>query len=157
MQVEYKSVDPKLIVNEIRNGRSFDEIQKLFGLRSKSDVQTLYVKGLAELDEIPKASESAPSPPPPTRPVAESRRRRVVAVEHRKPAIRRKPAPPQPPQPPPKVKVQKITTANQRTIGQSGSVTLNKTVLIDQLGFEVGDSFEIFREDDKIILQKATN
>jgi bifunctional DNA-binding transcriptional regulator/antitoxin component of YhaV-PrlF toxin-antitoxin module len=34
-------------------------------------------------------------------------------------------------------------------------VTLNKALLIEQLGFEVGDSFEIFREDDRVILKKA--
>jgi hypothetical protein len=47
-----------------------------------------------------------------------------------------------------------IKTNNHRTIGQSGSITLNKALLIDQLGFSVGDSFEIYREDDRVILRK---
>jgi len=50
-----------------------------------------------------------------------------------------------------------IKTGNFRTIGQSGSITLNKALLIEMLGFGVGDSFEIFREDDKVVLQKALN
>ncbi len=50
-----------------------------------------------------------------------------------------------------------IKTGNFRTIGQSGSITLNRALLIEMLGFGVGDSFEIFREDDKVVLQKALN
>jgi hypothetical protein len=50
-----------------------------------------------------------------------------------------------------------IKTSNFRTIGQSGSITLNKALLIEQLGFGVGDSFEIFREDDSVILKKTAN
>jgi bifunctional DNA-binding transcriptional regulator/antitoxin component of YhaV-PrlF toxin-antitoxin module len=48
-----------------------------------------------------------------------------------------------------------IKTGNFRTIGHSGSVTLNKALLIEMLGFEVGDSFEIYREDDMVVLKKA--
>ena len=48
-----------------------------------------------------------------------------------------------------------IKTPNFRTIGQSGSITLNKALLIEQLGFGVGDSFEIYREDDRVILKKT--
>lgn len=47
-----------------------------------------------------------------------------------------------------------IKTPNFRTIGQSGSITLNKALLIEQLGFSVGDSFEIFRENDQVVLKK---
>jgi hypothetical protein len=48
-----------------------------------------------------------------------------------------------------------IKTGNFRTIGQSGSVTLNRALLIEMLGFAVGDSFEIYREDDMVVLKKA--
>ncbi|MBW1974671.1 MAG: hypothetical protein JRI45_03750 [Deltaproteobacteria bacterium] len=53
MEVEYKNIDPKLVVNEIRNGRSIEAVQKLFGLRFKSEVMDLYTRGLMELGEIP--------------------------------------------------------------------------------------------------------
>ncbi len=198
MEVEYKNIDPKLIVNEIRNGRSIEAVQKLFGLRFKSEVQDLYMKGLMELGEIPpvnftrkKKSQAAEShataepavtgikpetrtrvqPPvntpvhtipeqhnersgvvntthqntvPPVQPVRQeikvekARKPVVIRKRERKPGIL-------------------IKTNNFRTIGQSGSVTLNKTLLIDQLKFSVGDTFEIYREDDRIILQKVEN
>ena len=48
-----------------------------------------------------------------------------------------------------------IKTASFRTIGQSGSITLNKALLIEQLGFKVGDFFEIYREDDRVVLKKS--
>jgi len=48
-----------------------------------------------------------------------------------------------------------IKTGNFRTIGQSGSITLNRALLIEMLGFGVGDSFEIYREDDMVVLKKA--
>jgi bifunctional DNA-binding transcriptional regulator/antitoxin component of YhaV-PrlF toxin-antitoxin module len=49
-----------------------------------------------------------------------------------------------------------IKTPNLRTIGQSGSITLNKSLLIDQLGFSAGDAFEIYREDDRVVLKKIS-
>lgn len=136
MQIEYKNIDPKLVVNEIRNGRSLESVQKLFGIKFKSEVQDLYLRGLMELGEIPqvefnRTSETKPKPTVPDRSVV--RRREKPAP---KPAML-------------------IKTANFRTIGQSGSITLNKALLIEQLGFEVGDSFEIFREDDRVVLKKA--
>lgn len=140
MQVEYKNIDPKLVANEIRNGRSLESVQKLFGIKFKSEVQDLYMRGLAELGEIPKMDFNKPSPifakakaSAPDRPLV--RRREKGAL---KPSMI-------------------IKTPNFRTIGQSGSITLNKALLIEQLGFEVGDSFEIYREDDRVILQKTDN
>ncbi len=139
MQVEYKNIDAKLIVNEIRNGRSLESIQKIFGIKFKSEVQDLYLRGLMELGEIPKVEFSKPSSSPkqasPTaeRPATVRRREKIV-----------------PPEP-----TTLIKTANFRTIGHSGSITLNKALLIEQLGFEVGDSFEIFREDDRVVLRKS--
>lgn len=138
MQVEYRNIDPKLVANEIRNGRSLESVQKLFGIKFKREVQDLYMRGLAELGEIPKmnfskqpSAAAKPQPSTPERPMV--RRRDKTSLT---PAM-------------------VIKTPNFRTIGQSGSVTLNKALLIEQLGFEVGDSFEIFREDDRVILQKS--
>ncbi len=135
MQVEYKNIDAKLVVNEIRNGRSLESVQKLFGIRFKSEVQDLYMRGLMELGEIPQVGFSRQD-------------LRPNATAERPVVIRREKQQPKPP-------VMLIKTNSFRTIGQSGSITLNKVLLIEQLGFEVGDSFEIFREDDRIILKKG--
>jgi hypothetical protein len=182
MDVEYKNIDPKLIVSEIRNGRSIEAVQKLFGLRFKSEVQDLYMRGLMELGEIPPldfgkkrestvkqatttyrspVSASAPALAPenyhPGAVVKEEEEEELPAVnasiQHSefgelrtgRPVIIRKKE---------KKPSVLVKTDNFRTIGQSGSVTLNKALLIDQLGFSVGDTFEIYREDDKIVLQK---
>ena len=60
MQIEYKNIDPKLVVNEIRNGRSLESVQKVFGLKFKSEVQDLYLKGLMEMGEIPQVEFNKP-------------------------------------------------------------------------------------------------
>jgi hypothetical protein len=144
MQVEYKnksserSIDPKQVVNEIRNGRSLEAVQKLFGLRFKSEVQDLYMRGLSELGEIPqmsfnKSSSAAPQETP-------QKRNHV----RRPPTAQEKPS-------------LVIKANNFRTIGESGTVTLNKALLIEQLGFKVEDTFEIYREDDRIVLQKTAS
>jgi len=138
MQIEYKNIDAKLVVNEIRNGRSLESVQKLFGIKFKSEVQDLYLKGLMELGEIPQVDFGKQSPikyktDTPERPLIRRREKPVV-----------------------KAPAMLIKTPNFRTIGQSGSITLNKALLIDQLGFEVGDSFEIYREDDRVVLKKGT-
>ncbi|MHC1741955.1 MAG: hypothetical protein AB9873_02870 [Syntrophobacteraceae bacterium] len=135
MQVEYKNIDAKLVVNEIRNGRSLESVQKLFGIRYKSEVQDLYMRGLMEMGEIPQVGFVKQD----LRPSATAER----------PVVRRREK--QLPKPPAML----IKTNSFRTIGQSGSITLNKVLLIEQLGFEVGESFEIFREDDRIILKKS--
>lgn len=146
MQIEYKNIDAKLVVNEIRNGRSLESVQKLFGIKFKSEVQDLYLRGLMELGEIPQV-EFARSPAPTPVPMPQIVTKPVVVQE--RPVIRRREKPaPKPPM--------LIKTGNFRTIGQSGSITLNKALLVEQLGFSVGDSFEIYREDDMIILKKIS-
>ena len=149
MQIEYKNIDPKLVVNEIRNGRSLESVQKVFGLRFKSEVQDLYLKGLMELGEIPQVEFN--------KPVGQASP--VLAV----PAVAQQ-APDRTPfrrrerqRPPVSNPTVVIKTGNFRTIGQSGSVTLNKALLVEMLGFKVGDSFEIYREDDMVVLKKAPN
>ena len=137
MQIEYKNIDAKLVVNEIRNGRSLESVQKLFGIKFKSEVQDLYLRGLMELGEIPQVDFNKQSPA-----------KTIPSVPER-PQVRRREKVPT------KVPSMLIKTPNFRTIGQSGSITLNKALLIEQLGFEVGDSFEIFREDDRVVLRKS--
>lgn len=146
MQIEYKNIDPKLVVNEIRNGRSLESVQKVFGLRFKSEVQDLYLKGLMELGEIPQVEFN--------KPVAQVSP--VLAVPQQAPErtpFRRR----ERQRPPVSNPTVVIKTGNFRTIGQSGSVTLNKALLVEMLGFKVGDSFEIYREDDMVVLKKAPN
>ncbi len=152
MQIEYKNVDAKLVVNEIRNGRSLESVQKLFNIKFKSEVQDLYLKGLMEMGEIPQVEFTKPQtariqsaspavdPAPP-----------VQSGNNDRPIMRRRERPQA--QMPSVV----VKTGNFRTIGQSGSVTLNKALLIDMLGFSVGDSFEIYREDDMVVLKKSAN
>lgn len=152
MQVEYKNIDPKLVVNEIRNGRSLESVQKVFGLRFKSEVQDLYLKGLMELGEIPQVEFSKPVAPaiPAAAPV-------IIQDQapqdlDRVPFRRR-----ERPRPPVSNPTVVIKTGNFRTIGQSGSVTLNRALLIEMLGFRIGDSFEIYRENDMVVLKKSPN
>ncbi|MGD9504747.1 MAG: hypothetical protein AB7W37_07530 [Syntrophobacteraceae bacterium] len=157
MQVEYKNIDAKLVVNEIRNGRTLEAVQKLFGIRLKSEVQDLYLQGLMEMGEIPEMGfnrpgpmHSAPMPTPsviPSMPAPASVQAPIAAIPQKPVVRRREKAPASPPV--------VIKTANFRTIGQSGSITLNKALLIEQLGFTVGDSFEIYRENDGIVLKKT--
>lgn len=136
MQVEYKNIDPKLIVNEIRNGRSLESVQKVFGIKFKSEVQDLYLRGLMELGEIPQVAfnKKSEAKTPPTYQEPPLIRRREKGNTQPSTVIK---------------------TASFRTIGQSGSVTLNKALLIEQLGFKVGDFFEIYREDDTVVLKKV--
>jgi hypothetical protein len=144
MQVEYKNrpgertIDAKVVANEIRNGRSLESVQKLFGIRFKSEVQDLYMRGLSELGEIPQMSFNNGAS--------------TVSKEipQKKNFVRRPPA--EPAKPPLIIKAN-----NFRTIGESGTITLNKALLIEQLGFVVEDTFEIYREDDRIVLQKTAS
>jgi hypothetical protein len=136
MQVEYKNIDPKLIVNEIRNGRSLESVQKVFGIKFKSEVQDLYLRGLMELGEIPRVAFNKTDS---SKSSLSNQERPVVVRRDRNSAQ------------PPMV----IQTSNFRTIGQSGSITLNKALLIEQLGFQVGDFFEIYREDERVVLKKV--
>jgi len=142
MQIEYKNIDAKLVVNEIRNGRSLESVQKVFGLRFKSEVQDLYLKGLMELGEIPQVEFNRSTQTPSAIQDSQSQDRAVFVKRQRQ----------RPPVPEPSVVVK---TGSFRTIGQSGSITLNKALLIEALGFRVGDTFEIYREDDRLVLKKA--
>jgi hypothetical protein len=145
MQIEYKNIDPKLVAAEIRNGRSLESVQKLFGIKFKSEVQDLYMRGLMELGEIPEVDFNKKAESATVRTIRTENARQEKGSD--KPEVRRRvKAPPKP--------ALVIKTPNLRTIGQSGSITLNKVLLIEQLGFSVGDTFEICREDDRIVLRK---
>jgi len=140
MQIEYKNIDPKVVVNEIRNGRSLESVQKVFGLKFKSEVQDLYLKGLMEMGEIPQVAFNKSAAPTIQGPKNHER-----ALFHKRERQR----------PPVSNPIVVIKTGNFRTIGHSGSITLNRALLIEMLGFGVGDSFEIYREDDMVVLKKA--
>jgi hypothetical protein len=43
----------------------------------------------------------------------------------------------------------------RRSIGQSGSITLTRSLLLEKLGFQEGDVFQILRHDDDLILRKV--
>jgi hypothetical protein len=146
MQIEYKNIDPKLVVNEIRNGRSLESVQKVFGLRFKSEVQDLYLRGLMEMGEIPQVEFNKSAQPSSVPAVQVSERPGDVLFRKRE---RIKPQISNP--------TVVIKTGSFRTIGHSGSVTLNKALLIEMLGFKVGDSFEIYRENDMVVLKKTLN
>jgi hypothetical protein len=47
-------IDPKLVAMEVQKGKSLEEVQRIFGIKMKSQVQDLYVRGLRQLGEIPK-------------------------------------------------------------------------------------------------------
>ena len=59
----------------------------------------------------------------------------------------------------PKTKVKssaKVTdTGYRRSIGQSGSITLTRSLLLENLGFKEGDVFQILRQGDDLILRKV--
>ena len=46
-------IDPKMVALEIQKGKSLDEIQRIFGIKTKIQVQDLYVRGFRQLGEIP--------------------------------------------------------------------------------------------------------
>ena len=109
-------VDPKTVALEVQKGKSLEEIQRIFGIKLKSQVQDLYVRGLKQLGEIPqfempKAKDSEES--------------------------------------------QVVDTGYRRSIGQSGSITLTRSLLLEKLGFEEGDVFQILRQGDDLIFRKV--
>jgi hypothetical protein len=112
-------LDPKDIAKEIVNGSSFDQVQRKYGIRMRSQILALYSRGLALLEPVPALK--APIPPPA----------------------------PKPSSPPP------VRSKARRVIGTSGTITLTRSLLIDELGFGEGDSFAVARQGDKIILEKV--
>jgi hypothetical protein len=109
-------VDPKTVAQEVQKGKSLEEVQRIFGIKMKSQVQDLYVKGLRQLGEIPQFEM------PKTRDKADA---------------------------------QLTDTGYRRSIGQSGSITLTRSLLLEKLGFKKGDVFQILRRGDDLLLRKV--
>ncbi|MCG6982533.1 MAG: hypothetical protein LJE88_14120 [Deltaproteobacteria bacterium] len=109
-------VDPKSVALEVQKGKSLEEIQRIFGIKMKSQVQDLYVKGLRQLGEIPQFE------------IPKSRD---------------------------KADLQITDTSYRRSIGQSGSITLTRSLLLEKLGFQKGDVFQVLRQGDDLILRKV--
>lgn len=114
-----KSIDPKEIAKEILNGSSFDQVQRKYGIKMRSQLLALYSRGLALLEAIPASIAPIPLAPKAT------------------------PAP------------LAIRSKARRIIGTSGTITLTRSLLIDELGFSEGDRFAVSRQGDKIILEKV--
>ena len=108
-------IDPKMVALEVQKGRSLEEIQRVFGIKMKSQVQDLYVRGLKQLGEIP---------------------------QFQLPKSKDKPS------------TKTIDTGYRRSIGQSGSITLTRSLLQEKLGFQEGDTFQILRQGSDLILRK---
>ena len=115
-----KILDPKDIAKEILNGSSFDQVQRKYGIKMRSQILALYSRGLALLEPVP--TPKAPLSPAP------------------------KPSPPPP-----------VRSKARRVIGTSGTITLTRSLLIDELGFGEGDSFSVVRQGDRIILEKVAS
>lgn len=108
-------IDPKMVALEVQKGKSLEEIQRIFGIKMKSQVHELYVRGFQQLGEIPQSDL----------PQAKGR---------------------------PSAKL--IDTGDRRSIGQSGSITLTRSLLIEKLGFKKGDAFKILRQGKDLILRR---
>ena len=109
-------VDPKTVALEVQKGKTLEEIQRIFGIKLKSQVQDLYVRGLRQLGEIPQFEM----------PKAKARSSTRI-----------------------------VDTGYRRSIGQSGSVTLTRSLLLEKLGFQKGDEFQILRQGEDLILRKV--
>ena len=109
-------VDPKTVALEIQKGKSLEEVQRIFGIKMKSQVQDLYIRGLRQLGEIPQFE------------MPQAKNRSDTKIVH---------------------------AGYRRSIGQSGSITLTRSLLLEKLGFEEGDVFQILRQGDNLILRKV--
>ena len=109
-------VDPKTVAQEVQKGKSLEEVQRIFGIESKSQVQDLYVRGLRQLGEIPQFE------------MPKAKNRTAAKV---------------------------VDMGYRRSIGQSGSITLTRSLLLEKLGFQKGDVFQILRQGDDLILRKV--
>ena len=109
------TIDPKMVAMEVQKGKSLEEIQRIFGIKMKSQVQDLYVRGLRQLGEIPQFDL---------------------------------------PKSKDKSSAKTVDTGYRRSIGQSGSITLTRSLLREKLGFQEGDTFQILRQGRDLILRK---
>jgi hypothetical protein len=105
-----------MVAMEVQKGKSLEDIQRIFGIKMKSQVQDLYVRGLRQLGEIPKLDLPKTAERPSDR---------------------------------------LVDTGYRRSIGQSGSITLTRALLLEKLGFREGDTFQIHRQGNDLILRKV--
>jgi hypothetical protein len=104
-----------MVALEVQKGKSLEEIQRIFGIKMKSQVQDLYVRGLRQLGQIPQVE------------MQRGKERPAARV---------------------------VDTGYRRSIGQSGSITLTRALLMEKLGFAEGDTFQILRQGRDLILRK---
>jgi hypothetical protein len=109
-------IDPKAVAQEVQKGKSLEEIQRIFGIKMKSQVQDLYVRGLRQLGEIPQFE------------MPKTKKKSTTRI---------------------------TDTGYHRSIGQSGSITLTRSLLLENLGFQKGDVFQILRQGSDLILRKV--
>lgn|SRR5512139_1126918 len=67
----------------------------------------------------------------------------------------KEPAPPPAPQAAPATGAEAVKSRARRVIGTSGTITLTRALLIEELGFKEGDRFAVSRQGDRIILEKV--
>lgn len=71
------------------------------------------------------------------------------------PVPAREPAPPPAPKAAPAAAAEAVKSKARRVIGTSGTITLTRALLIEELGFKEGDRFAVSRQGDRIILEKV--
>jgi hypothetical protein len=67
----------------------------------------------------------------------------------------KEPAPPPAPKAAPAKAAEAVKSRARRVIGTSGTITLTRALLIEELGFKEGDRFAVSRQGDRIILEKV--
>ena len=67
----------------------------------------------------------------------------------------KEPAPPPAPKAAPPAAAEPVKSKARRVIGTSGTITLTRALLIEELGFKEGDRFAVSRQGDRIILEKV--
>jgi hypothetical protein len=67
----------------------------------------------------------------------------------------REPAPPPAPKVAPAAATEAVKSKARRVIGTSGTITLTRALLIEELGFKEGDRFAVSRQGDRVILEKV--
>jgi hypothetical protein len=67
----------------------------------------------------------------------------------------KEPAPPPAPKAAPARAAEALKSRARRVIGTSGTITLTRALLIEELGFKEGDRFAVSRQGDRIILERV--
>jgi hypothetical protein len=67
----------------------------------------------------------------------------------------KEPAPVSAPKAAPAKAEEAVKSRARRVIGTSGTITLTRALLIEELGFKGGDRFAVSRQGDRIILEKV--